>query len=155
MRLTYEQKSATDHDGHLALVSCPGSGKTRTIVAKLFHCLDEVQNSTRLVACITYTNACVDEIRYRLSKNLGREEYENNFEIDTIHAFCLQNIFRPFHARLNVFSSGYEVLPPEHEIYQECVREIIGRHGLKNTSFDDFSFLQRKGCLIFPACRNF
>lgn len=159
MRLTDEQKSATNHDGHLALVSCPGSGKTRTIVAKLFNCLDEVQNSTRLVACITYTNAGVDEIRYRLSKNLGREKYENNFEIDTIHAFCFQNIFRPFHARLEVFASGYKVLPPEDVIYQERVREIIRCHGLDSRSLDDFSLLQRNSRLpyriSYPAARDF
>src|SRR6185503_11277754 len=117
MRLTVEQKDAADHDGHLALLSCPRSGKTRTIVAKLFRCLNGLRNSTRCVACISYTNAGVDEIRYRLSKGLGREEYERSVEISTIHAFCLQNIFRPFHARLEVFAAGFEVLPPEHEIY--------------------------------------
>ncbi len=149
MKLTVEQRSAAHQDGHVALVSCPGSGKTRAIVAKMFRCLDEVQNSTRLVACITYTNAGVDEIRYRLSKGLGREEYENNFEVGTIHAFCLQHIFRPFHTRLEVFASGFEILPPEHDTYQECVRQIIGRYSLDSKAFEDFSLLQREGRLPY------
>ena len=85
----------------------------------------------------------MDEIQYRLAKAIGRQDYEDHFDIGTIHSFCLNNVFRPFHAHLKPFAGGYEVLPPEHEEYQEGVRDIMKRHRLDNQAFDDFGLLQR------------
>jgi DNA helicase II / ATP-dependent DNA helicase PcrA len=143
MKLTTEQKAAVEHEDHLALTSCPGSGKTRTIIAKLVRCLEEIRNTTRRIACITYTNAAVDEVQYRLAREIGRGDLDDYFEISTLHAFCLNNIFRPFHTRIPHFSTGYEILPPEHEEYRAYVNSLMRIYNLDRRAFDDFGQLQR------------
>lgn len=97
MKLNRQQKESIFHEGNMSLVSCPGSGKTHTIVTRLLRCMDEVRDTTRRIGCITYTKAAVNEIQHRLSLYLGRDEYEDKFDIGTIHSFCLNNIFRPNH----------------------------------------------------------
>ncbi|TWC77315.1 UvrD/REP helicase N-terminal domain-containing protein [Rhizobium sp. SJZ105] len=67
--LTEEQQSAVEVEKHLLLAACPGSGKTRVILAKLLGLADTVEESPRFIGCITYTNAAVDGVRTRLARN--------------------------------------------------------------------------------------
>jgi DNA helicase-2/ATP-dependent DNA helicase PcrA len=66
MKLTDPQRQAVNHDDNTLVVACPGSGKTRVLVAKLLRSLDDVRGSARQLACITHTNAAVFEIENRL-----------------------------------------------------------------------------------------
>jgi DNA helicase-2/ATP-dependent DNA helicase PcrA len=60
--LTKQQEDAVEYPDTLCLTSCPGSGKTRAIIAKVQRCLQEVRGTPRKVACITFTNTGVNEI---------------------------------------------------------------------------------------------
>ena len=40
--LTPEQREAVEHDDNLLLTACPGSGKTRVILAKLLTLADQL-----------------------------------------------------------------------------------------------------------------
>jgi DNA helicase-2/ATP-dependent DNA helicase PcrA len=123
-------------------VSCPGSGKTRTIVAKLLSCIDTVQSSTRRVACITHTNVAADEIDCRLQELCfgGEDLY---YDVCTIHGFALQNILRPFHGLLPEFPSGFRVLTASADEYEAKAKELIKRFGLSNFAFEEFERIQR------------
>ncbi len=143
MKLTDQQHEAIFHEGNLSLVSCPGSGKTHTIVARLMRCMDEVQNTTRRIGCITYTRAAVSEIQQRLSRYLGRDKFEDKFDIGTIHSFCLNNIFRPNHWRLDTFQKGFDVVTPDDERYKNIVDGVIDDHSLDRRAFDNFELLFR------------
>jgi len=142
MHLTPEQRAAVAEPGHVCLVSCPGSGKTRTIIAKLLHCIDTVQESTRRVACITHTNAAADEIDCRLRELCfgGEDLY---YDVCTIHGFALQNILRPFHCLLPEFVSGFTVLTSNMDEYSTKANELIARFGLGNFAFEEFERIQR------------
>ncbi len=142
MKLTDEQKKAVWYNDNIALVSCPGSGKTHTIIAKLLQCVDGVKKTTRIVGCITYMNSAVDEIRHRLSIHLGRD-YEEQCTVETIHSFCLNNIFRQNHWRIEHFINGFAVLSPDDEIYQDLVRDVIRKHSLDNRAFTNFEQISR------------
>lgn len=109
MRLTSEQRAAIEHNGHVMLSACPGSGKTRVIISKLLRAIDVVRGTPRAAACITYTNAAVQEIEARLRRHIQVGD-DRHFEISTIHAFCLQYIFRPFAHRLKGYEEGFQVL---------------------------------------------
>ncbi|MFC1636893.1 UvrD-helicase domain-containing protein [Planctomycetota bacterium] len=143
MKLTGQQQQAIFHQGNLSLVSCPGSGKTHTIVARLLRCVDEVKDTTRRIGCITYTRAAVNEIQYRLSHYLGCDEFEDKFDIGTIHSFCLNNILRPNHWRLDTFREGFEVLTPDDERCQNIVDGVINDHSLDRRASDNFELLFR------------
>ena len=143
MKLTDEQVAAVHHDSHAAVVACPGSGKTRSIIARLLRSVDAIRDSTRRVACITYTKAAVFEIenRIRLSGSAGDDEY---CDVSTIHAFCQNNILRYFHWKLEEYSDGFTVLPSDSEQYREIVNEIGETYRLDSYSRQNFELLNRR-----------
>jgi len=65
--LTPQQREAVEHDGNLLLTACPGSGKTRVIMAKLLLLAEQFEDTPRSIGCITYTNAAVEEIESRIN----------------------------------------------------------------------------------------
>lgn len=140
--LTRSQRDAVRNPGHIALVSCPGSGKTRTLVAKLVRCVEEAHETTRLIACITYTNAAVYEIEARLDA-LGVQAAEYKCDIETIHSFCLKHIIVPHGWRLPDFRSGFRVLPTDDPYYSELVARIVSEHGLRSIAVEQFEQLGR------------
>src|SRR5258705_4286169 len=142
MQLTYEQREAINEPGHVCLVSCPGSGKTRVIVAKLLHCIESVRDTTRRIACITHTNAAADEIDTRLRETCFGDE-DLYYEVATIHGFALQNILRPFHNLLSELRDGFTILLPDADTYEEKAEDLIQAYDLKAFAFDEFERIQR------------
>ena len=158
MKLTDSQSKAVKHDDNTIVVACPGSGKTRCLVAKLLHGINEVRGSARKIACITYTNAAVHEIETRL-RTYGSSGDENYCEVSTIHAFCLNNIMRFFHWRLAEYKDGFKIIPPECDIYQEIVKKVCLKYGLDFSKVKDlFELLNRqpdgKPICSYPLIQN-
>jgi len=143
MKLTDEQKDAINHVGSAMLVACPGSGKTRAIIAKLLRCVDGVRDTPRRVACITYTNVAVHEIenRIRVYGTTGDEDY---CDVSTIHSFCQNNILRYFHWKLDEYKDGYTVLPSDADRYLELAADITEEWGLDNYALQEFELLNRR-----------
>ncbi len=89
MKLNQKQKTAVfDLLGNTIVSASPGTGKTRTLVARAEYKLDKLAKYKSL-ALITYTNAAADEISLRLVT-------DKSVFIGTIHSFCLEFILRPF-----------------------------------------------------------
>lgn len=126
MRLTAEQRSAVRCNDNVMLVACPGSGKTRVIISKLVRVLDEVRDTPRAAACITYTNTGVQEIESRLRHHVqpGDEAF---YDIGTIHSFCLNHIFRPFCHLITGYKKGFKVLTPESEEFTKHVDSVCAQ----------------------------
>ena len=110
--LTSEQREAVDYDGNLLLTACPGSGKTRVILAKLLTLADQLVGTPHFIGCITYTNAAVDEIESRL-RTYGNNAITDRCEISTIHAFCLQFILRHYGWLIPEVPKRFQVLSRE------------------------------------------
>lgn len=141
--LTDEQKAAVDHPTDVMLAACPGSGKTRAILAKLLTLADEVVGTPHFIGCITYTNAAVDEIEHRLRK-YGSSASNEKCEVATIHSFCLQFILRPYHWLIPEIPKNFRVITPEANDFERIVRAAedgIGRRPGQRT-LDDYSSLR-------------
>jgi DNA helicase-2/ATP-dependent DNA helicase PcrA len=89
-----KQRAAVIHPGNVVLSAGPGSGKTRTLVARIAYLLQTQISAFRGVACITYTNGAADEIRRRVLRSGVRAE--RRIACSTVHAFCLNEILRAF-----------------------------------------------------------
>jgi DNA helicase-2/ATP-dependent DNA helicase PcrA len=137
MNLTQEQKNAVACCQNILLTACPGSGKTRVITAKLMASIDDVRDTPRKLACITYTNSAVDEIEDRVAKSLmpGDERY---FDVSTIHAFCSANIFRPFCWRVPGYEQGFKLLTREMEDFEPLVDAACAEFGYLRPSHYDY-----------------
>ena len=130
MILTNEQRDAISIDGHVYVRACPGSGKTRALTAKLLDCIDNVRDTTRRIACITYTNTAVHEIENRLRK-YGRVGDSEHCDISTVHAFCLQAVLRPFGWMLDELTGGFSIAPPDSDEFQRIAIEVCTRHRIQ------------------------
>ncbi len=89
-----DQWSAYSTDGNCVILAGPGSGKTKTITIKIARILHEDLRPPRRLACITYSNACVDELRIRLRK-LDIEDGDRLL-LSTVHSFCLSELVLPY-----------------------------------------------------------
>lgn len=85
-----EQRSAVIVDGNLVITAGPGSGKTRTVVARAGFLLATQINSLRGLATISYTNQAASELREGLSR-LGVDSTRRLFA-GTMHSFCLAHV---------------------------------------------------------------
>ena len=84
-----QKKVAFDLTGNTIVSASPGTGKTKTLVARAQRKLESMPKHKSL-ALITYTNAGSDEISSRLNSD-GQDIF-----VGTIHRFCLEFILRPF-----------------------------------------------------------
>ncbi|POM13105.1 ATP-dependent helicase [Pseudomonas sp. WP001] len=89
-----DQWAAYESTGNCVILAGPGSGKTKTITVKIARLLAETVHRPQRIACITYSNACVSELRSRLNK-LGVED-GNRILISTVHSFCLTELVLPY-----------------------------------------------------------
>ena len=144
MKLTTEQNAAVRYDNNLILNACPGSGKTRVIISKLLRTADEVRGSPRAVACITYTNAAVHEIESRLRQHIQPND-DAYYDIGTIHSFCLNHVFRSFCHLISGYNTGFKVLTPETEEFEQFVTQTCEEHNRFDLTFkaiDSFTQLR-------------
>lgn len=140
--LTKQQLAATKEDHHALLEACPGSGKTRCLVAKVQRALKDVERGPRRICCITYTNAAVAEIEARL-RATGYSYLDDNVEVSTIHSFCLNSVLRYFARHLDELRNGFTVLPPDTEQYQAFVLQVAEDYALSKRAVDSLPYARR------------
>ncbi len=152
MTLTSEQRNAVICEENALLEACPGSGKTRTIVAKAIRCIDNVRNTPRKIAVITYTNTAVYEIESRL-RIYGSTGDLDCCEVSTIHSFCLNNILNAFYWRLSDYTHGFKLISPDADEYETITRRICGEQNLPTGAREEFRQLNRspEGEPILPT----
>lgn len=141
--LTKEQQDAVEYPETLCLTSCPGSGKTRAIIAKLQRCVEEVRGTPRKIACITFTNTGVNEIESRL-RTYGDENDLDICEISTIHSFCLNYVLRPYAHLVPHLKPDWAVITSDDEWFTALVDELTKKHNIKAGLADRFDGLQRQ-----------
>lgn len=98
--LNPQQLQAVRHtDGPVMIIAGAGSGKTRTITARIAHLIREKGVSPENILAITFTNKAAKEMRERVYRSLGHTGALH--WISTFHSFCLKLL------RENISSLGY------------------------------------------------
>jgi len=158
MNLTPEQQTAARCPDNLLITACPGSGKTRVIIARLLGEIDRLRGTPKTAACITYTNTAVQEIEHRTAQFLEPGD-ERHFTVSTIHAFCLNAILRPFGWLAPGFNSALKVITRDHPDFEEIARHAaaqVNYHNLDHWDYDAFSnlALDAQGNIVGVAAGN-
>jgi DNA helicase-2/ATP-dependent DNA helicase PcrA len=105
----------------------PGSGKTATLVVKVAHLLSGSIQAPSGLACITYNNDAVSELRNRLS-SFGIHSGRYLF-LGTVHSFCLNCVLRPYAGLVSPrFQQGVSVAGPKHA--ELLLDKALSRNGL-------------------------
>lgn len=77
-------------DPVIAVVAGPGTGKTKTLVAKIAYLIERRGVKPSEITAVTFTNKAAGEMRTRLEKQLGGKRALRGMTIGTFHAVCLQ-----------------------------------------------------------------
>lgn len=116
-----EQRKALEHAGNCVLLAGPGTGKTQVMITKLA-VMAETVSPGRKIACLTYSNQCVKELRNRVSL-ISPIALRSCF-VGTVHSFCFQEIFRPFY-ELVTSKNPYEFRIPPKSVIDKIGLESI------------------------------
>lgn len=84
-----QQRAVTWNESHLLVLAGPGSGKTRTIIARAAWLLSEGVDEQRLLV-LTFTRRAAQELKSRLRELLG--DRADGVRAGTFHNFALQSI---------------------------------------------------------------
>lgn len=99
--LNLEQREAAGvWDHHLLIVAGPGTGKTRTLTARLAYLVRTGRAKPEEILAITFTNRAADEMRERLALWLS-PEVAGRITVATFHAFAAR-LLRAFAGRLGL-----------------------------------------------------
>lgn len=109
---------------NLLVTSCPGSGKTRTLIYKIAYTLLTSSSIKRIIA-ITYTNRAADEIMKRLL-TIG-VDYSRVW-VGTIHQFCLDFILNRFRMYNPNISKEFSII--DERISNQYLSEIAKKNGV-------------------------
>lgn len=122
MNLTEAQKKAVEHIGAPALVVAgAGSGKTRTLTAKIQHLIKKGFKPERILA-ITFTNKAAGEMKKRLTDLTGLSPSSFPW-VKTCHSACL--VILKAHCTELGYHHPIQILTPYHQ--QKTVTEILVR----------------------------
>lgn len=139
LRSNGPQWAAYESTGHCVVLAGPGSGKTKVLITKLSRMLSEDVRPPRGIACITFNNQCVDELKKRLSK-LGIGEGFRVF-VGTVHSFCLREVIAPY-SKLAQMDLPLKVASSteQQRIFADAVTNTLGNRNPQSlrTLFDEF-----------------
>ena len=73
----------------VAVIAGPGTGKTKTLVAKISHLLNSGKAKPSEITAVTFTNKAAGELRERLEQQCGGKRAVRSMTIGTFHSICL------------------------------------------------------------------
>lgn len=144
MNLNPAQKRAAEHTtGPLEIVAGPGTGKTRTLIARAEH-LVKLGVNPRRIALITFTNKAAREIMARLSEAELERGVIGLSEVhcSTFHSLGLRLLTRADHHFNGILDrrAAVDLLTEIVETHQQEDKDDFTREELKNTLEFDSRF---------------
>ncbi|QGM80169.1 DNA helicase Rep [Otariodibacter oris] len=98
MKLNPQQQQAVETiTGPCLVLAGAGSGKTRVIINKIAHLIENCDYSPKHIAAVTFTNKAAREMRERVAHSIGKEN-SKGLTISTFHTL------------------GFEILKREHKL---------------------------------------
>jgi len=121
--LNDEQKMAAEFlDGICLVVAVPGSGKTLTMVERIWNLVTQHGIAPENILGLTFTRNAAEAMRSKLAPIL--EDKAERVMLNTIHSFCLHVLKRE--------GVVFEILSGKEQIV--FLRKIMSRLGVKNLS---------------------
>lgn len=132
--LNDSQKQAVLHtDGPVMLLAGAGSGKTRTLVARIQYLLEEKNVSPFQLLAVTFSNKAAREMRERLAANTSVNV--GALQVTTFHAFC---------AKVLRMEAAYLGLSKNFTIYddgesQSIIKALLAKRGINQKELSPYT----------------
>ena len=112
--ITKEQEKAINSNSrHVSIIACAGSGKTRTLVARVARLINQKIAPSSETAVITFTVKAAEELRERISSSVNRPDAAADLFCGTIHSYCYHLLTRHLpqsYCNLGVFSDIHQLV---------------------------------------------
>ena len=117
------QREAIETCGRaVAVIAGPGSGKTRTLIARLLYLTGTRGIEPSQITAVTFTNKAAEELRSRLQAEEGRHKNAlGKVQVGTFHAVCSRFLK----------DRGRQFLIADEGLQQELAQEAAEKFGLK------------------------
>lgn len=116
-----QQEAVTAVSRAIAVIAGPGTGKTRTLVARAVYLLNERKVKASEMTAVTFTKKAAEEMRIRLEDAAGGKRVIDQMNIGTFHSICYQ-----FLKEQGIAFTAAD----ESELF-ELAQEMIEQFGLK------------------------
>lgn len=100
--LNGEQSAACEAEGAVLVTAGPGTGKTKTLISWIVHCILKRNASPQEVLAVTFTNKAADEMKERLAGTLG--ERSKGITAGTFHSICFSILQERYKALDKVYN---------------------------------------------------
>lgn len=161
MNYTDDQNKVLENDSTRLLVSASaGSGKTATIIEKIFRIVSVSKVDIEKILCITFTDSASVEMKSRLKDALKQHAQDDKFvleqfeklsvaDISTLHAFCSKMIKKYFY---------FLDINPNFVVLDDNNSKFLKANALEKTikfysKSSDLQFIEVSS--IFDSGRNF
>ena len=138
-----QRKAVLATEGPLLILAGAGSGKTRTLTARIAHLIDQGVSPYEILA-ITFTNKAAGEMRTRIEDLVG--EAAQRMWIYTFHAMCVQ-ILRRNLDRLPGYTRWFS-------IYDDDDSQTVIKACLKELGMNDQYYKPRSMLAFISDCKN-
>lgn len=130
MKLNKNQQLAVDHfEGCCIVTSVPGSGKTRTIVERVFRLIERLEGLDDVapinILSITFTNKAAREMKERIQERLGGNSLP--FFVGTFHSLCAR-ILRKGGYHIG-YTENFTIIDSDDQI--NTMRQLVRKTGAK------------------------
>lgn len=132
--LNDEQRAAVECEGHALVSACPGSGKTRVLIARAEHLLR--QNTTHQVLAVTFSREAAQEMATRMNARGLPPAQRRRFDAGTFHALALQQLTRAGKVQANRILQNAEWIT----LLKTAIEKAIAAGALNaDTPYEDIS----------------
>lgn len=111
-----------------AVIAGPGTGKTKTLIARIAHLIQEEKVPASRITAVTFTNKAAQEMRQRLDVHFQGRRAAKNVTIGTFHSVCLELL-----GDVNILGDA-DALTLAHQVLQECGLKLSARKFLSLVS---------------------
>jgi DNA helicase-2/ATP-dependent DNA helicase PcrA len=120
--LNDQQRQAVTHQaGPLLILAGPGTGKTRTLTARIIYLVQEQQVDAGRILAVTFTNKAAEEMKNRLQRQLDAGQIDR-LHVSTFHALGLSIL--KTEAKHLCRDQGFSVIDEEEQL--EVIRRLPG-----------------------------
>lgn len=137
-----QQEAVLHGEGPLLILAGAGSGKTRVIVHRIVHLIQEQGVSPRNILAVTFTNKAAAEMRERVEKLLAGGEAPL---IATFHSTCVRILRRDIH------HLGYS---DNFAIYDDKDAERLLKEIVREQNLDEKKYPPRMFSAAIDECKN-
>ncbi|PIE33275.1 hypothetical protein CSA56_12465 [candidate division KSB3 bacterium] len=89
-----QRQAVTAARQSILVLAGPGTGKTRTLIARILYLIEHYRVDAYHIMAVTFTNKAKEEMRTRLRQELG--DLADDVSIGTFHHYCL-DVLRTYH----------------------------------------------------------